>query len=143
MLFAHGDQGGGYVVSIEDGLVVLAYNAYGVMHRSEPIALPEGETRVALEAEALPEFRWALRLRVGAAAGELGPAPMMIGMAPFTGISVGADRGGPVDWVGYEREKSFPYTGTLLSVRYEPGKQADYDPALLARLWAEAERLTP
>ncbi|WP_436496327.1 arylsulfatase [Actinokineospora sp. HUAS TT18] len=141
VLFAHGDQGGGYAVSIEDGSAVLAYNAYGVMHWSQPVPVPEGAGEVTLEARALPEFRWELSLRVGDAVRSLGPVPMMIGMAPFTGISVGADRGGPVDWARYEREGSFPYTGALLSVRYEPGDQADYDPALLARLWAEAERL--
>ncbi|HVK19861.1 MAG TPA: hypothetical protein VM677_00710 [Actinokineospora sp.] len=44
-------------------------------------------------------------------------------------------------WWNSVRSQSFPYTGKLTSVRFEPGAQADYYPALLARLWAEAERL--
>ena len=61
---------------------------------------------------------------------------MLIGMAPFSGIDVGINRGGPVHWDVYERHRSFPYTGDLRSVTYTPGARADYDPGLVA----EAER---
>ncbi|MEU5693127.1 arylsulfatase [Actinosynnema sp. NPDC020468] len=139
VLFAHGDQGGGYVVYVEDGSVFLTYNAYGDVHRAGPVPLGDGEVR--LSARALPEFRWSFTLATDAGSAELGPVPQLIGMAPFTGISVGADRGGPVDWDLHARERTFPFTGVLRHVRYEPGAQADYDPKLLARLWAEAERV--
>ncbi|PPK62576.1 arylsulfatase [Actinokineospora auranticolor] len=141
VLFAHGDQGGGYVVYVEDGAAYLSYNAYGVVHRTAGVPLGTGPVEVRLTAEALPEFRWNLVLDTGSGTGEVGPVPQMIGLAPFTGISVGADRGGPVDWDLHTRERTFPYSGALRHVRYEPGKQADYDPALVARLWAEAERV--
>ena len=45
-------------------------------------------------------------------------------MAPFEGIDVGIDRRSPVDWELSEREGTFPFTGDLRSVRYEPGELA-------------------
>ncbi|WP_026425970.1 arylsulfatase [Actinokineospora inagensis] len=141
VLFAHGDQGGGYGVYIEDGSVHLTYNAYGVVHRSAALPLTAGPVEIRLASSALPDFQANLVLDTGAGTTELGPVPQMIGMAPFTGISVGADRGGPVDWDLHTRAGTAPFTGTLHHVRYEPGKQAPYDPSLLARLWAEAERV--
>ncbi|WP_433261826.1 arylsulfatase [Actinosynnema sp. CS-041913] len=139
VLFAHGDQGGGYVVYVADGAAHLTYNAYGDVHRTGPVPLGAGEVR--LRVEALPEFHWELVLDTGAGTAALGPVPQLIGLAPFTGISVGADLGGPVDWELHVRERTFPFTGILRRVRYEPGEQADYDPKLVARLWAEAERV--
>ncbi|MEU4804164.1 arylsulfatase [Actinosynnema sp. NPDC023587] len=141
VLFAHGDQGGGYVVHVDDGHAHLTYNAYGDIHRTTPIPLPEGAARVVLRAEALPDFRWEFALDTGSGEAVLGPVPQLIGLAPFTGISVGEDRGGPVDWASHLRERTFPFTGTLRRVRYEPGERAAYDPKLVARLWAEAERV--
>jgi arylsulfatase len=58
-------------------------------------------------------------------------------MAPFTGISVGADRGGPVDWDLHRLHGSFPFTGTLHHVRYHPGPLSADAPAERARVWAE------
>lgn len=139
VLFAHGDQGGGYVVYVDGDAAHLVYNAYGRVHRSYPV--PVAGTEIRLTAHALPEFRWEFRLAVGEQESKLGPVPQLLGLAPFTGISVGADRGGPVDWELHRRARSFPYTGKLDWVRYEPGAQADYDPAQVARLWAEAERV--
>jgi arylsulfatase A-like enzyme len=139
VLFAHGDQGGGYVVYVDDDAAHLVYNAYGRVHRADPVLVTGAEIR--LVAHALPEFRWEFRLAAGEQESKLGPVPQLLGMAPFTGISVGADRGGPVDWALHRRERSFPYNGKLDWVRYEPGAQADYDPAQVARLWAEAERV--
>ncbi|GAA3861630.1 arylsulfatase [Saccharothrix violaceirubra] len=139
VLFAHGDQGGGYVVHVDDDAAHLTYNAYGDLHRSAPV--PLGGDEIRLTAKALPDFRWEFTLTTDAGETKLGPVPQLIGLAPFTGISVGADRGGPVDWDLHTRERTFPYTGTLRHVRYEPGPQADYDPLLVARLWAEAERV--
>ncbi|GAA3046400.1 arylsulfatase [Actinokineospora globicatena] len=139
VLFSHGDQGGGYVVYLEGGAAHLTYNAYGAVHRSGPVPLDGGPIR--LSATALPDFQWSFVLATDSGSAEVGPVAQLIGLAPFTGISVGADRGGPVDWDLHTRAGTFPYTGTLRHVRYEPGAQADYDPKLIARLWAEAERV--
>ena len=63
----------------------------------------------------------------------LGEVAMLVGMAPFTGIDVGIDRRGPVSWPVHERHGSFPYSGDLHSVRYVPGRVADYAPGVVAR----------
>ena len=141
VLVAHGDQGAGYAVYVSEGSARLVYNAYGRVLRSDPLPLPSGEAHLALTAVAGPEFRWSFRLSDGRAAVELPEVPQLVGMAPFTGISVGADRGGPVDWEIFAAHGSFPYTGRLHHVRYEPGKAADYDPREIARLWAETARI--
>ena len=87
-----------------------------------------------LEAEALPEFRWGLTISVdGQVAATLDPVPMLVFLAPFTGISVGVDRGGPVHWDLYRRHRGFPYTGALRSVTYLPGDPAPYDPETVVR----------
>ena len=62
-------------------------------------------------------------------------------MAPFTGISVGADRGGPVDWDLHQRAGSHPFTGVLHAVRYAPGPLSPEAPAERARVWAEGVRI--
>lgn len=137
VLVAHGDQGGGYSVYIEDGHLHLAYNEYGRLHDVDAGPLRPGRHAIRLEASWLPAFRWHLALAVdGAAAGELPSVAMLIGMAPFSGIDVGLNRGGPVHWDLYLRHGSFRYSGGLRSVAYVPGERAGYDP----RLVAEAER---
>ncbi|MEV0085059.1 arylsulfatase [Saccharopolyspora sp. NPDC050642] len=141
VLFAHGDQGGGYLVHLDADGAHLVYNAYGRVHRAGPVPVGVGRVTVRLVAEALPEFRWRLALQVGARQAELPAVPQLLGLAPFTGISIGLDRGGPVDWELHRRERTFPYTGRLSWVRYEPGRPADYDPEQVARLWAEAQRV--
>ncbi len=49
---------------------------------------------------------------------------MLYGMAPFEGITVGRDPRSPVSWPVHERFGSFPYTGRLTAVAYQPGELA-------------------
>lgn len=145
VLLSHGDQGGGYLLYIEDGRVRLAYNEYGRMHElAGPAMTAGGPWSVRLELRARPDFRWAIRL---GAEGPEGPAAaesldvevfMMLGMAPFTGISVARDAGGPVSWAVHERHGSFPYSGRLHHVDIVPGPGVDYDPGRLHRAEALA-----
>ena len=67
--------------------------------------------------------------------------PQLLGMAPFTGISVGADRGGPVDWDVHRRSGGHPFTGVLHAVRYDPGPLSADAPAERARVRAEGARI--
>ncbi|MBX3030847.1 MAG: arylsulfatase [Chloroflexi bacterium] len=139
VLVAHGDQGGGYSVFVEDGRIRLAYNEYGVLHLADGGPLAAGPHLVRLDVRWLPGFRWELVLSVdGWAATSLPSVHMLTGMAPFTGIDVGRDRGGPVHWELFERHGSFPYQGTLRSVTYVPGERADYDPSLVAEVQRDA-----
>ncbi len=56
--------------------------------------------------------------------GTLDAVPMLYGMAPFEGITVGRDPRSPVSWPLHEQFGSFPYTGRLARVAYEPGELA-------------------
>ena len=129
VVVAHGDQGGGYLLAIEDGAPVVAYNAYGDMHRAVGSRLAPGEHRLVLAVDELEGLRWRLRLSVdGAPDVEIPSVPMLIGMAPFTGISVGYDYGGPVDWELHERRGIFRFAGgEIRSLRYVPGARSPHD----------------
>lgn len=133
VIVAHGDQGGGYLLALHEGAPLLAYNAYGRMHRVRGEALAAGEHRLVLRVDELPELRWRLTLDVdGREVACIAEVPMLLGMAPFTGISVGYDYGGPVDWELYETHRSYPFRrGELRRVRYVPGDRSPYDPTVL------------
>lgn len=134
VLLSHGDQGGGYVVYVEDGRIHLGYNEYGRMHvLGSQAGLTAGRQIATLRAVAEPDFRWSLTLDVnGTPVAEMKSVAMLVGMAPFSGIDVGISRGGPVHWELHERHRSFAYTGDLAHVTYVPGECAPYDPARVA-----------
>ncbi|MGN0064575.1 MAG: sulfatase-like hydrolase/transferase [Nocardioides sp.] len=139
VLVAHGDQGGGYSVYVEDGRIQVAWNAYGEMTFLDGGPLTPGRHTVTVSSTPDLEFRCDLRLAVdGVEVASTDKLWMLVGMAPFSGITVGANRGGPVHWDLYERHGSFPFTGDLHTVRYEPGQQADYDPGLQSAIAWEA-----
>lgn len=141
VLLAHGDQGGGYVVFVQDHRLCLSYNEYGRMHRASSPIRSTGPLQARLTAEALPDVKWTLRLELAGAAVQLEPVLQLVGMSPFTGISVGVDRGSPVDWELYEGVRSGRYTGTLRRVRYEPGPMAVYNPEIIINIEREVERI--
>jgi arylsulfatase len=127
VLFSHGDQGGGYVVWIEAGSLHLSYNAYGDMRRTEA-PLPAGVGLITARFESLADFAWRVTLHADdKRLVVLESVPMLVGMSPFTGISVGFDGAGPVDWDLHERHGVFRYSGGLRHVRYEPGAKAPYN----------------
>ncbi|WP_085370789.1 arylsulfatase [Leifsonia sp. NCR5] len=141
-LVAHGDQGGGYALQVSDGRLTLAYNEYGRMHRvTVPVAALGGRD-VTLRFEAVPGIRWLIGVEAGGErVAELGPVLQLVGMAPFTGISVGVDRGGPVDWDVYEQRRSFPFSGVLHAVRYVPGAKAEENPEVIVPIERELARI--
>ncbi|MFT3798328.1 sulfatase-like hydrolase/transferase [Microbacterium sp.] len=128
VLFSHGDQGGGYVLYAEAGQLVLAYNAYGAMHRAAATIGADAVHLVTTRFAALDDYAWAVTVEIdGKVVLDLGTVPMLIGMAPFTGVSVGFDGAGPVDWELHERHGVFRHSGSLQWVRYEPGAKASYN----------------
>lgn len=138
VIVSHGDQGGGYLLAIENGRFVLSYNAYGVMHRAiSPVVAP-GHARVTLSVDEHPGLRWSLALFLaGERVAEIESVPMLLGMAPFTGISVGYDYGSPVDWELCERHGSFRFTcGNFSAVRYTPGPRSSHDAQVLREIGA-------
>ncbi len=142
VLVAHGDQGGGYSVYVEEGHIHLAYNEYGDMKDFDGGVLTPGQRLVRLSAEALAEFRWRMTLSVdGTPLGGLPSVAMLLGFAPFEGINVGIDRRSPVHWELYMRHGAFPYTGMLQAVTYTPGPRAAYPAPLVARATHESTRV--
>lgn len=142
ILLAHGSQGGGYSVYVEDGRLHLAYNEYGELMEVDGGVLAPGRRTIRLAAEGLPRFRWNVRLLVDCVeVGRLDQVAMLLGLAPFEGIDVGIDRRGPVHWGVYERHGAFPYSGNLQHVTYTPGEIAPFDPAVVARATQEATRV--
>lgn len=143
VLVAHGDQGGGYALWTEGGTAILAYNAYGAMHRvSAPIAPAVSRAGIRLRFTALPDIAWRVELEAG---GEVLAAiervPMLLGLAPFTGISVGFDGGGPVDWELHERRGEFAYAGPAFTVTYTPGPKAPYNREIVRAVDEASARL--
>lgn len=133
VIVAHGDQGGGYLLAIDDGAPLVVYNAYGEMHRARGARLSPGAHRIVLRVDEHPELRWSLTVEVDETrAAAIDSVPMLIGMAPFTGISVGYDYGGPVDWELHERHRSYAFRhGELRRVRYVPGARSPHDATVL------------
>ncbi len=131
VLVAHGDQGGGYLLYVEDGRVRFAVNdGRGTLHNLEGPELPSGEQQVTVAVSALAGRRWSISLRLGGrSAGDVLEVPMLFPMAPFEGIDVGIDRRSPVSWDIYERHGTFAFTGTIHHVRYEPGAKAPDAPS--------------
>ncbi|MFV0407765.1 MAG: arylsulfatase [Propioniciclava sp.] len=137
VVVAHGDQGGGYLLAIEDGAPMLSYNAYGEMHRACGPVLVAGARELVLRVDELEGLRWRLRLEVdGERSAQIPAVPMLLGMAPFTGISVGYDYGGPVDWELHQRQgNGFRFAGgTIEQLRYVPGDRSPHDPTVLRRI---------
>ena len=143
VIVSHGDQGGGYLLAIEGGAPLLSYNAYGEMHRARGRALAAGEHALLLRVDEREGLRWTLRLEVnGSLAVEIAEVPMLLGMAPFTGISVGYDYGGPVDWELHERHRSFRFAGgSIERLRYVPGARSSHDRTMLRRVGEAVARI--
>ncbi|AUG30509.1 MULTISPECIES: arylsulfatase [Microbacterium] len=138
VLLAHGDQGGGYTIFVDDEGLHLAYNAYGAMHRCPSAPLRPGRRRIRLDVTELPGLRCRLAVTVDAEpAGSIAEVPLLFGMAPFTGISVGYDYGSPVDWERYERSGPGRWEGGGLSgARYVPGPRSAHDTTVLRAIEA-------
>ncbi|MCY3851440.1 MAG: arylsulfatase [Acidimicrobiaceae bacterium] len=122
MLFAHGDQGGGYAMYVEDRRLFFVFNAYGDMTVVDAGELVVGTKEIALEMRTEPGWQWSAKVLCdGAEAGNAHGLPVLMAMAPFEGIDVGIDRRSPVSWEIYEKHGPFPYRGTLHAVTFKPG----------------------
>jgi arylsulfatase len=139
VLVAHGDQGGGYALYVEDDAFRLVFNdGRGRMYEAEAGPVPRGQTVLSATFEAVGGGTSTARLSVdGRARAELAELPLLFPMAPFEGISVGTDRKSPVSWRLHEAYGCFPYTGALGTVTYTPGEPAPDSPAGMIDLLTE------
>lgn len=136
VLVAHGDQSGGYLLAIDEGHLLISYNAYGEMYRVRGPRIEAGTADIRLTAAEVEDLHIEMGVSVnGSAPVATGPVPMLLGMAPFTGISVGYDYGGPVDWELYEKHGAYRFSGgTIEAVRYVPGAVSVHDRTIIREI---------
>ncbi|MFT4125638.1 MAG: arylsulfatase [Gordonia sp. (in: high G+C Gram-positive bacteria)] len=125
VLVAHGDQQGGYLLYIDDGSAHFVFNSYGRIARVSAAVPPVTDTLV-LHSVATPQVRWDFTLEArgpdhAQVIAKLGGQFQLVGMAPWTGISVGLDARGPVDAALRARRGVFRFGPALRSVTYRPG----------------------
>ena len=130
VLVAHGDQGGGYALYVDDtGELVAADNGYGLERELRGPVVAAGDHQLGLQIRCPGENRWNLHLVLdGDVVASAEGFRLLMAMAPFQGIDVGADRSSPVSWSVHERHGSFPFSGTLHHVAYQPGDPAPDSP---------------
>lgn len=122
VLLAHGDIQGGYLLYIEDGRLIAGVNSYGIYRESQPVEVPAGARTITVAIRVLPHLRWSVRLSIDSVAvSSVEDVVQLVGMAPWTGISVGRDARGPVSSDLRERRGIFVYSGDLIAVEYRPG----------------------
>jgi arylsulfatase A-like enzyme len=139
VLVAHGDQGGGYALVIENGTFRLVFNdGRGRTREADGGQVPTGETRLTVAFDAVGGGTWTARLAIdGVQTAELEALPLLFPMSPFEGISVGTDRASPVSWALWQRHGCFPFSGALGSVTYTPGEPAPDSPARMVEVLRE------
>jgi arylsulfatase len=130
MLVAHGDQGGGYALYVNDDRLFWVHNnGHGTVRHLDGGALAPGDHTVTATATAPGGGVWDVTLATdGTESAREGGYDVLFPMAPFEGIDVGIDRRSPVSWEIYEAHGPFPFSGTIASVTYEPGAPAPDSP---------------
>jgi arylsulfatase A-like enzyme len=133
VLVAHGDQGGGYAMYVEDGALRWVLNdGRGSTRTLDGGPMPEGPATVVADVHAPGGGMWDVTVDVGGEERARGDGfALLFPMAPFEGIDVGIDRRSPVSWDLFERHGPFPYSGALEAVTYEPGDPAPDSPYVL------------
>jgi arylsulfatase len=131
-IVAHGDQSGGYgMYLIENEVPVLIHNdGRGNLATISGAALSPGEHELRADFDCTGNNRWLMSLTIdGTRVTEERDVPMLYGMAPFEGITVGRDPRSPVWWDRHLTHGSFPFTGTQGPVIYTPGDAPPGTPA--------------
>jgi arylsulfatase len=124
VILAHGDQGGGYLIEATGNLLSVVYSEYGRVTRAG-VARPASGSVIHVHFDLLDDFTVTVRVAFDGEQHELMTGKMpLIGMAPFTGISVWQDCGSPVDWAIHERFGTYPFSGTRTPIRVEPRERS-------------------
>ncbi len=139
VLVSHGDQGSGYLLYVEDDCLHYAHNdGRGHMRRVATEPLTAGVSMLTLDKKAAAGSVWTVRLLVdGEEQASLEGLPLLYGMAPFEGISIGRDPRSPVDWDLSQQYGSYAYTGDLRYASITPGDHAPDGPGSMIDLLRE------
>lgn len=131
IIFAHGDQGGGYSMYIDDtGELVAAHNGFGLEGEVRGPVVSPGDHELTFRIVAPGQDLWDISLLIDGeeVAADTG-FRLLMAMAPFEGIDIGLDRRSPVCWKVFEKHGTFPFSGEIHKVSYHPGKSAPDSPA--------------
>jgi arylsulfatase A-like enzyme len=141
-LVAHGQQGGGYSIYIDNDEVRYVHNGYGVTTEVNGGAVSAGRRQIVISATAKSATELDVAISVdGVKRREQRGLAMLIGQALFQGIDVGIDRRSPVCWERFASDGTFAFSGKLESVTYRPGPHAPgVGPERLEQLRRLAER---
>jgi arylsulfatase len=124
VLIAQGDQGGGYLLYIEDSHLHFCHNYGGRTRDFDMGALGPHLDQIDVAFVAQPEGVCSVRITVH---GEVREVPaqfdLFFGVTPFQGIDVGIDRKSPVSRDLRSRRGTFAYSGALRSVTITPGQR--------------------
>lgn len=136
ILVAHGDQGGGYVIWIDDRGLHLGHNdGRGRFDVLDGGLVAAGAREITASFAAPGSNRWIVTVAVDGHLSETtADWPCLFPMAPFEGIDVGLDRRSPVSWELYQQHGPHPYSGTIHEVQYVPGDPAPDAPVNLEGL---------
>lgn len=141
VILAHGDQGGGYLLRMSENRVEFVYNEYG---RRRVIALAcddRAPQEIRIRFTPVPNVRLDVELEVSGQRGVMHSVMRFIGLAPFSGISIGMDAGNRVDREPFGEPTDSTFRGILHEVTYQPGKPYLGEPARVGALLAEQARL--
>jgi arylsulfatase len=124
VLIAQGDQGGGYLLYVEDGHLHFCHNYGGRTRDFDVGALGPQLDRIDVAFVARPDGVCSVRITVEAEVREV-PAQFNVfsGVTPFQGIDVGIDRRSPVSRELRSQRGTFAYSGALRSVTIMPGER--------------------
>jgi len=126
-LFAHGDQGGGYSLVIEEEELLFTHNGYGRIAEIKCGEVPKGNCSILLKVTPTDFLHWDIQIYLnGNLVAEREGLLALLAMAPFQGIDIGIDRKSPVNWRLFETYGPFPFDGELEEVRYLPGELTDF-----------------
>ena len=123
-LVAHGDQSGGYALYVvEGGVPVLVFNTgRGQLVEVRGPALSMGEHEIECTFEAIGKSRWRLSMTInGVLVDSTVAVPMLFGISPFQGISIGRDPRSPVWWERHVRHGASRWPAPQGPVTYLPG----------------------
>ena len=136
ILVAHGDQGGGYVVWVDEaGCHVGHNNGRGRFDVIDGGPVAAGEREVTVSFAAPGGNRWDATVAVdGVVSARTASWPCLFPMAPFEGIDIGIDRRSPVSWDLYQQHGPYPYSGRIHGVDYVPGDPAPDAPVNLVEI---------
>jgi arylsulfatase len=126
-LFAHGDQGGGYSMTIEHGELLFTHNGYGEISEINCGGVSEGKCSVILKVTPPDFLYWNAEISLnGDVVADKENLLALLAMAPFQGIDIGVDRKSPVNWRLFENYGIFPFTGKIEKVIYRPGELSEF-----------------